>query len=321
MTDKKKLLETVDKWEKLVDIAIRQKSNNSFMVDMQRYFGKISNRQMDILIVLKCLNKNTISEIANYLMVSKSTLSIIMNKLVAKGLVKKEYPKGSDDGRRVYFTISDEGEKKIDKFGVLLVDALYDIYCGLTPEQRRLNREGIACLRQTINAPKTLFAVMMDYSREKTARYSKKYSEDFITMAKDTIFFLVDVKLSAISNEGIKLPNKVTQNQFQLLMCINNGLDTLTKLETHLGSSGSTLSIGVSKLVDKGLVAKNYPQSGDDGRKVYIKLTAEGNSTLKTVYDYAHQAIINEISSLDDEKYRLFDHGCDCLLKVMELSK
>jgi DNA-binding MarR family transcriptional regulator len=120
------------------------------------------------------------------------------------------------------------------------------------------------------------------------------------------------------ADKAERFSDKFTQNQLHLLMCILGGLDTLTKLENHLGSSGSTLSIGVSKLVEKGYLYKEYPTPGQDGRKVFIRLTEMGKEVLSATRAAMNEQFLSYLKSFDDENVELFSDSCDCLIRAFE---
>jgi DNA-binding MarR family transcriptional regulator len=311
MEDCDRLKAIAAKWERLTSLGWEFKSQSNLGARLNECIERMSHRQMDILIILDCMEINTISEMADFLKISKSTLSIVMNKLDTKGLVLKEYPQ-IGDGRRVYFKISPEGREIFEKLGEQYIETLSSFYVKFNEEGKRLFREGVAGLRKSTNAEKTLIAIMA--SREVN---SSKYSEEVIQIAKDIAFFFINCRMNN-ADKAERLSGKFTQNQLHLLMCILGGLDTLTKLENHLGSSGSTLSIGVSKLVEKGYLYKEYPTAGQDGRKVFIRLTEKGKEVLSATRAAMNEQFLGYLKSFDDENVELFSDSCDCLIRAFE---
>lgn len=305
--------ETADKWEKLMSIGWSIKSGSEIEADLIKCKERMSHRQMDILMMLECLNINTVSEMADFLKISKSTLSIVMNKLVSKGYVTKQYPDSRGDGRRVYFKISPSGHDVLIRLGEQYIEGLSKYYSSFTDEGKELFSKGVASLRKANNSESTMFGLMTSMKEE-----YKKYDADIIQVAKDLAFFFINCRISSLEGDDIKLPYRITQNQFHLLLCILSGMDSLTKLEKHLGSSGSTLSIGVSKLVDRGYLYKTYPDSGQDGRMVFIKLTDEGKKVVAEVTELLHKHFADYLSTLSEENIEVFNYGCDCLLSAFE---
>lgn len=308
-----KLQETAAKWEQLTRIGWKVRSNSTMTARFNRCMDRMSNRQMQILIVLECLDINTISEMAELLKISKSTLSIIMNKLVSKELVVKEYPSGGSDGRRVYFKILPKGHEILQKMGEYYIEGLSAFYSKFNDEGKKLFLEGVACLRKASNAEKTLFAIMTNSSK-----CYDKYDDKVKQIAKDMAFFFLNCRVTIFADDEVALHFKITHNQFELLLYILNGMDSLTKLERHLGSSGSTLSIGISKMVEKGYLYKEYPDMGQDRRKVFIRVTDKGKETVAMLKQIMNTHFIKYLSTLSEENLKIFDHGCDCLLKSFE---
>lgn len=303
-----------DKWIQLIKIGweLRIRSDTNKKINI--YLSGISYRQVDILIILECLGIHTVSEIASYLRVSKSTTSIIINKLVAKGFVIKQHPGNGEDGRRIYLTISDKGVDVLKKIGGAYIEGLSEMYSMFDEETKTAFRNGVNYLKQVKDPGETLFSAI-------TKRYGNNvdYSDDVKNLAMDIGYFIINSKLDGLDEGMNKLPYNITVNQFQLLLCIGeNKMDSISKLESHLGSSGSTLSIGVSKLVDKGYLKKEYPSSDDDGRKVYIRLTDNGREVLSAVNEAIRNRFKKYLSNLSDEKIQMFNRACDSFLQAFK---
>lgn len=74
---------------------------------------------------------------------------------------------------------------------------------------------------------------------------------------------------------------KAYEKKFLILFCVSHIKNcTLTDLEKNLLEKRSTVSTAVSKLCEKGLIIKSQPNKGDDGRKVYFRITKKGQETL-----------------------------------------
>lgn len=70
---------------------------------------KLTIQQFHILIHIRDLGLNTVSQISNSLCLSKSSTSLSIGKLVEKGYLKKEHPSQEDDGRKTYFHLTEKG--------------------------------------------------------------------------------------------------------------------------------------------------------------------------------------------------------------------
>lgn len=296
-----------DKWDRVIESTIKQRAKSKDLARLSSLMEGMSYRQMEILIVLECMDINTISEMSAFLKISKSTLSIIMNKLVNKAYVYKEYPEGSADKRRVYFKISQKGSGVLNRIDGLFMEKLTKVYSDFDDHQRKMFKEGIDCLKK-IHHNSHLVAV---------SQY-KANGDEMKAIAADIGYFFMTCRL--YRSENIPEINfKLTKNQFQLMVCVAAfGMDTITKLEKHLGSSGSTLSIGISKLVKMGYLRKEYPGNGQDGRVVIIKITKKGIQVMEEAKLRIREDLISYIESLDDEGRGYLEHACDCLIEVFE---
>ncbi|MBR1737870.1 MAG: MarR family transcriptional regulator [Firmicutes bacterium] len=77
--------------------------------------NEISPRQFHIMFCLKASKYRTVTELAKFMGISKSTLSIIMGKMIKKDYVMKTFPEGEKDKRKIYFELSQKGLEMFDK--------------------------------------------------------------------------------------------------------------------------------------------------------------------------------------------------------------
>lgn len=307
MTKSEKYEIIADKWDRIIAGSVKQGAESRDLAKINSFIEGMSYRQMEILVILECMELNTVTEMAAFLKISKSTLSIIINKLVDKGYVFKEYPKGGADGRRVYFKISRKGRSVLAKIDALFMKRLSGVYGFFNDRERALFREGIDCLKR-VNYNEHLLKVIQ----------YKANADEMRKIAADIGYFLMTCKLYKTENIP-EIPFRLTKNQFHLLVCISVlGMNTITKLEKHLGSSGSTLSIGVSKLVKMGYLRKEYPENGQDGRMVIIKITDKGTEVMEEAKIRLRKSFADYIESLDEEGRYYMERACDCLIEVFE---
>ena len=302
------------KWIELMKISWGLETRSDTNKIINSYLAGMSYRQIDMLIILECLGIHTVSEIAAFLKVSKSTTSIIINKLVAKGYVVKQHPGEGEDGRRTYLTISDKGVEMLEKMSGVYIKGLSELYSMFDEETKSAFRNGVNYLKQVKDPGETLLSMVA----KRHGAYTQ-YDEDVKSIAMDLGYFIISSKLDGMDEGMNRLPYNITVNQFQLLLCVGeNNMDSISKLEKHIGSSGSTISIGVSKLVDKGYLKKEYPASGDDGRKVYIRLTEEGRKVLSVVNEKIKSRFQEYLSTLTEDKVQLLNKACDCFLQAFK---
>ena len=73
--------------------------------------GKLTLQQFNLLMHINDFGINTVSEIASAMCISKSTASLGITKLVKRGYLMKQAPAKDDDGRKIYFHLTDKGTK------------------------------------------------------------------------------------------------------------------------------------------------------------------------------------------------------------------
>ena len=107
------------------------------------------------------------------------------------------------------------------------------------------------------------------------------------------------------------------RNEHCILFCVDRTRNcTVSDIEKALAVNRSATSIAVSKLDDDGLVEKKQPQKGDDGRKVYLKITKKGKELLDELNSVFMRDINGFYESLSDEKKQCFVNGIVNLNKV-----
>lgn len=80
---------------------------------------------------------NTISAISAELLISKGSLSLMLSKLQAAGFVRKVAAQGDDDGRKVYVSLTEKGEKALLEIQEYLVEDAAIIFDQMEPERRK----------------------------------------------------------------------------------------------------------------------------------------------------------------------------------------
>ena len=268
----------------LFDLVLKYKSryiknNHTFNIK-----EGLSERQVKILISLALSEKNTVSEMAKEMNISKSTLSIILSKLIKKDFVIKEVPEDSDDKRKMYFKITDEGLKQIKQLAHPAVDDLKKIYISFAAQKKNHASEGINKLSVSVSASKNNF-----YNTIINSKYYKDFenSDEASKLAfKFFIFFMcfAEYYYSILKKEhsGEESENELSKKRFYIMHIIKYlGLNTVSELEEYTNLSGSSISITISRLVKSGFLYKEYPKEGDDGRRVFIRLTEKGLESIE----------------------------------------
>lgn len=312
-----------EKWMEFVSVGMRLKKPRRNRT-ASAHNAKISERQYRILATLAFFKMNTISDIARHMHLSKSTLSIIMSKLIKAGYVTRTEPDDGEDKRRVFFKVTNSAIEIIRIKNEENINCLRDFYYSISEQQRETFRRGVSLLKFENGTD-----VQCIESVVQKVLHSFEDESDFTEVIDDLSYFLIGIVErskkaygSSICEDAAEAENfcGITVHQIHLLFCIcEMGLNTIKKLEEFLGSSGSTLSITVSKLVDKGFLEKAYPPSGEDGRTVYIIPTPKAETFFNKAGSLAVKMIKRTLleNFTNDELVR-FNTGLDCIISVFK---
>ena len=99
----------------------------------------------------------------------------------------------------------------------------------------------------------------------------------------------------------------LTHHQLEILCFLygNPELDTVSALSSELHISKGSLSLMLSKLQAGGFVQKKAARGEDDGRKVYVSLTAKGESAVKEIMDLLIENGAVVFDRMDEERRML----------------
>lgn len=279
---------------------------------------EISDRQFVTLCILAYSKKNTISELSKFMHISKSTLSIIMSKMIKKGYLIKTYPAEYDDKRKIYFSLSEEGKKLLEYAQKCDFDEAKFIFSMMNDYQKecilkaceRLLVSLISSDKNDIELLNLLNSLIDNDDTIGKLIYTQKI---FLSeLIRKTNFIVNDVDLNSENSS-------LTKNQFHLLVCIEKyKYNTISKLENFLNSSGSTISITISKLVKNGYVVKQYPLDNGDRRIVYINLTEKGRKAIKKMDKNLKNIFFNYVSDISEENRDYIEEGLDLLIMAFK---
>ena len=106
----------------------------------------LSERQIKIILTLLFYEKNTISDIAGFMGINKSTLSIIVAKMQKKGLIEKKLPDSDDDKRKLYLILTEKGHEQFKSLCDIAVQSFVEVYDSLSEEKKNITKESIDSL-------------------------------------------------------------------------------------------------------------------------------------------------------------------------------
>jgi len=270
-----------DKMLDLVDCVVKYKSIYLKNRKTDKLKASLSERQFKILITLSINETNTVSEMARFMNISKSTLSIILSKMMKKALVCKETPSFAEDKRKTYFKITKNGMGILKELKDAAIEDFKAIYKALPQETKMNVSKGINKLNISVSSSKVSFYHIINdiydemENADNVSKLAFKLYLFFICFAEYCDSILKEDK------QYREIFKSLTRTRYKILQSISGlNLDTVSKLEEHLCSSGSSVSIAISKLVKEGYLYKEYPSADDDGRVVYIRLTDKGNDII-----------------------------------------
>ncbi len=303
-----------------MDEAIKYKIQYVKKNDIFKDDFNLSERQIKILIALSIFEKNTVSEMAGFMNVSKSTLSIILTKMIKKGLVAKD-SSNDEDKRKSYFSITQKGVEEIKKLVYFAFENFSVVYESLSDEKKKNIEEGINKFICSLNSSNMDFYQVI----VKSAYYKniENLGGVYLIAAKFYLFFICFaeyyesiLKRKVNDNEDFK---SFTKNRYNILHCIKYlKLDTVSKLEAYLCQSSSAVSIAVTRLVKEGFLYKEYPKSGDDGRVVYIRLAKKGLDTIDIAQKYVFNVLTMYFEEFSPSQRKDIIDACDMLLDVFK---
>lgn len=94
---------------------------------------------------------DTVSHLAAELLVSKGSLSLMITKLENGGFVQKKTPKGEDDGRKVYISLTKKGRKSVETIRETMVTSASEVFNDMDEERRTLFYTKVKELKELFN--------------------------------------------------------------------------------------------------------------------------------------------------------------------------
>ncbi len=97
----------------------------------------LTSRQYDILVAVNEWNLHTISDMNKLIVLSKSSLSITLNKMVEEGYLVREQASKKEDKRKVYFNITEKGIEIYNELNKTIISAMSEFYNKLSDKQKK----------------------------------------------------------------------------------------------------------------------------------------------------------------------------------------
>ncbi len=258
----------------------------------------LSERQYFIIYIILYKDINTITDIANYLSLSKANISILTSKLEDSGFIVRD-KKQSLDSRVSIIKVTEEGEKSFREIRKRLSETIRKKF----EEYDEVNLD----LRETVNNLKRVTNI------------------DQETENIEDVLLLVSMKLNNIFEEIyhsiIKLYDyELSVAEFKIIKTValleqRTNFEVLTEV---MSLSYSTLSLQVKGLEKKDFISK--VKSFDDGRVTYVSLTEKGLEVYETFIKQKYETVKNRLSHKSNSEILDFVEVFNSLFKIMDIA-
>lgn len=114
----------------------REHIEKSFNINGKTKEGELTVQQFRILTFIKNGGMHTVSEISNWLNLSKSSMSIMISKLEKNGYLRKEQAPDTDDGRKMYFYLTQKGMTAVAEAEERVLETVAGCFSSLDEEKQ-----------------------------------------------------------------------------------------------------------------------------------------------------------------------------------------
>lgn len=115
----------------------REHIEKSFNINGKTKEGELTLRQFHVLTFIKNGGMHTVSEISNWLNISKSSMSIMISKLEKNGYLRKEQADHTDDGRKMYFYLTTKGLTAVQEAEERVLEIVAACFSSLDTEKKK----------------------------------------------------------------------------------------------------------------------------------------------------------------------------------------
>ncbi len=134
--------------EQIQDLLKKIHMNISHVMMKELDSSHLTMHQVFIMKVMKKHPQTNLTTLCNHLNLSKSSLSLTLNKLVDEGYVQRI--ENQEDRRNIYFTLSDLGESMFEEMREKSRKLFSKLIDGLAPEEFQEIEEQLSKLNKTI---------------------------------------------------------------------------------------------------------------------------------------------------------------------------
>ena len=115
----------------------REHIEKSFNINGKTKEGELTVRQFHVLKFIKNGGIHTVSALSQWLNISKSSMSIMISKLEKNGYLRKEQASDTDDGRKMYFYLTEKGMASVADAEERVLETVAGCFSSLDEEKQK----------------------------------------------------------------------------------------------------------------------------------------------------------------------------------------
>ncbi len=277
----------------------------------------LSERQYFILYIIIYKQINTITEIANYLSLSKANISILTTKLEENGFIERE--KGTTSDSRVsVIKVTEKGNKTFNEVRNNMIQSHKKMRENFESANIDID-EVISNLKRVTNIDQSTENIE-DVVRIVSMKLSNIFEEIYHNIIKLYDFDLSVAEFKIIKKLGLLNGDEESLNvkEDNLSSKLHQRKANFEILTEEMSLSYSTLSLQVKGLVEKEFISK--AKSFDDGRVTYLLLTDKGQNVYEIYKKQKFEAVKARLSHKTSSEISDFITVFDSLFKVMDIA-
>ncbi len=267
----------------------------------------IGSRQYEIIHLIINGDCNKVSELAKFLDLAKSSLSLVISKMVSKDLLTKNYDT-TDDSRNVILDVTEQGKNIYQELKDLQCNALVSFLVELNEQQRVLFDNAVYRLIKTFS----IFSIKPITKEHTNAEVAYIIFQNLFILKIPFEKYFREVKAN------LKDELTLTEKEIKILAHLSKiETSTPTEIASLFNSSESTISIQLKGLFNSGHITKT--KSIMDSRKNLFSITDFGRETINREFALLQNELVNHVKIVNDvEKKNTLD-GLNDLLVLFRL--
>ncbi len=268
---------------------------------------EVGARQYELLHIIIQRNCNKVTDLAKYLDLSKSSLSIIISKMVESEFLKKEYDT-TEDSRNVILEVTEKGQESYYLLKNMQCSELVKFLKGLNQEERELFDKAIKSLMETFS----IFGIIPIKSDNTNEEVADIIFQNLFILKMPFEKFFREVK------NNLKDKITLTEKEIKILGYLSKvKSSTPTEIANNFNSSESTMSLQLKQLLKKAHITKT--KSIMDSRKNLFSITENGLKTVEVEFELLQNEFINSLKIISFEDKKNILNGLNDLMFLFKL--